>query len=205
MPEEESAEIPVNSEMMKGKEETEGVEPCREEEYAKLRQQLESKEQENKSLLDKYLRIYADFENYKKRVSRDLEESNKYANERLLKEFLSVVDNLERAIFHTKDLREPTRILEGLELILKQCLEVMGKSGVSSFESHLQPFDPSKHEAMSEMQSDDHEDGTVIEEIQRGYRLNDRILRPAMVIVSRKKVSGEKENAEDSPEQDQTN
>jgi molecular chaperone GrpE len=81
----------------------------------------------------------------------------------------------------------------------------MGKSGVSSFESHLQPFDPSKHEAMSEMQSDDHEDGTVIEEIQRGYRLNDRILRPAMVIVSRKKVSGEKENAEDSPEQDQTN
>jgi len=205
MPEEESAEIPVNSEMMKGKEETEGVEPGREEEYAKLRQQLESKEQENKSLLDKYLRIYADFENYKKRVSRDLEESNKYANERLLKEFLSVVDNLERAIFHTKDLREPTRILEGLELILKQCLEVMGKFGVSSFESHLQPFDPSKHEAMSEMQSDDHEDGTVIEEIQRGYRLNDRILRPAMVIVSRKKVSGEKANAEDSPEQDQTN
>ena len=170
-----------------------------------MRQQLESKEQENKSLLDKYLRIYADFENYKKRVSRDLEESNKYANERLLKEFLSVVDNLGRAIFHTKDLREPTRILEGLELILKQCLEVMGKFGVSSFESHLQPFDPSKHEAMSEMQSDDHEDGTVIEEIQRGYRLNDRILRPAMVIVSRKKVSEEKANAEDSPEQDQTN
>ena len=200
MTEEEGAEIPLDPDVIMDREETEGTKPSTEEENAQLRQQLESKEQENKSLLDKYLRVYAEFENYKKRVARDLDESNKYANERLLKEFLSVVDNLERAIFHTKDLREPTKILEGLELILKQCLEVMEKFGVSSFECQLQSFDPSKHEAMGEIESDEHKDGMVIEEIQRGYRLNDRILRPAMVIVSRKKVSGEKANPEDAPE-----
>ncbi len=156
-------------------------------EIAQLRQQLESKEQEIKVQQDKYLRIYAEFENYKKRAVRDQEEFSKYANERLLKELLPVVDNLERAIFHTKDTKEPGKILEGLELILKQCLEVIGKLGVTGFESHLQPFDPSKHQAIGQMESEEHEEGTVIEEIQRGYRISDRILRPALVIVSKKK------------------
>ncbi len=156
-------------------------------EIAQLRQQLKSKEQEIKGQQDKYLRMYAEFENYKKRAVRDQEEFSKYANERLLKELLPVVDNLERAIAHTKDIKEPTKILEGLELILKQCLEAMSKFGVTGFESHLQPFDPSKHQAIGQMESGEHEEGIVIEEIQRGYRFNDRILRPALVIVSKRK------------------
>ncbi len=156
-------------------------------ETAQLRQQLESKEQEIKGLQDKHLRLYAEFENYKKRAARDQEEFSKYANERLLKELLPVVDNLERAIFHIKDAEEPIKILEGLELILKQCLEVMGKFGVTAFESHLQPFDPTKHQAIGQMETEELEEETVIEEIQKGYRLNDRILRPALVMVSKKK------------------
>jgi molecular chaperone GrpE len=156
-------------------------------ETAQLRQQLESKEQEIKGLQDKHLRLYAEFENYKKRAARDQEGFSKYANERLLKELLPVVDNLERAIFHTKDAEEPIKILEGLELILKQCLEVMGKFGVTAFESHLQPFDPTKHQAIGQMETEELEEETVIEEIQKGYRLNDRILRPALVMVSKKK------------------
>ncbi len=166
-------------------------------EIAQLHQQLESKEQEIKSQQDKYMRLYAEFENYKKRAARDQEEFSKYANERFLKELLPVVDNLERAIVHTKDTKEPGKILEGLELILKQCLEVMGKLGVTGFESHLQPFDPTKHQAIGQMESEEHEEGTVIEEIQRGYRLNDRILRPALVIVSKKK---NKEDSATSPQ-----
>jgi len=186
-------------------------------EIAQLRQQLESKEQEIKGLQDKHLRLYAEFENYKKWAARDQEEFSKYANERLLKELLPVVDNLERAIFHSKkgsyqaspgaaagaggiggataphgppgnnDAEEPIKILEGLELILKQCLEVMGKFGVTAFESHLQPFDPTKHQAIGQMETEELEEETVIEEIQKGYRLNDRILRPALVMVSKKK------------------
>jgi len=161
-----------------------------EEELVQLRQQLESKDQENKGLQDKYIRLYAEFENYKKRSARDLEETTKFANERLLKEFLAVVDNLERAIFHAKNHRDSARdfekIFEGLELILKQCLEMMGKFGVTPFESYLHPFDPSKHQAMAQRESDEHESGTVIEEIQKGYRFHDRILRPALVVVSKK-------------------
>jgi molecular chaperone GrpE len=156
-------------------------------EIAQLRQQLESKERDITNQQDKYLRICAEFENYKKRAARDQEELSKYANERLLKELLPVVDNLERAIVHTKNSEVSGKILEGLELILKQFLEVMGKLGVTGFESHLQPFDPTKHQAIGQMESDEHEEGTVIEEIQRGYRLNDRILRPALVMVSKKK------------------
>jgi molecular chaperone GrpE len=186
-------------------------------EIAQLRQQLESKEQEIKAQQDKYLRLYAEFENYKKRAARDQEEFSKYANERLLKELLPVVDNLERAIAHTRkgslqvspgaaagaggiggataphglpghtNIKDPGKFLEGLGLILKQCLDVMGKFGVTGFESHLQPFDPTKHQAIGQVESEEHEDGTVIEEIQKGYRLNDRILRPALVMVSKKK------------------
>jgi len=168
---------------------------------AQLRQQLESKEQENKILQDKYLRLYAEFENYKKRVARDQEEYAKYANERLLKELLPVVDNLERAIFHSKEVQEPSKILEGLELILKQCLEVMGKFGMNSIQSHLQPFDPARHQALGQMESNEYEEGTVIEEVQKGYRFNDRILRPALVIVSKRVKKEEISISEDSPEE----
>jgi molecular chaperone GrpE len=164
-------------------------------EIDQLRQQLESKEQDIKNQQDKYLRMYAEFENYKKRAARDQEEFSKYANERLLKELLPVVDNLERAIVHTKDTKEPEKILEGLELILKQFLEAIGKFGVTGFESILQPFDPTKHQAIGQTESEEHEEGTVIEEIERGYRLNDRILRPALVIVSKRKNKGDKDNA----------
>jgi molecular chaperone GrpE len=153
---------------------------------AKLREQLDSKEQENKNLQDKYVRLYAEFENFKKRASRDQEEYTKHANERLLKELLPVLDNLERAIYHAKEVQDSPKILAGLELVLKQFLEVMNKFGVSPFESYLKPFDPSKHQAIGQTDSDEHENGTVVEEVQRGYRFNDRILRPALVMVSKK-------------------
>ena len=156
------------------------------EEVLRLREQLEAAEQECRSSQDNCLRAYAELENYKKRVAKDQGDLIKYANERLLKEILPVVDNLERAIFHTKDTKEPEKILEGLELILKQSQEVLAKSEVTAFDSRLMPFDPSLHQAMGQVESDEHEEGTVIEEIQKGYRLNDRVLRPAMVMISKK-------------------
>lgn len=206
MSQEEKQENPQVSEEIQKTEQTQPRPSSMEEELVQLRQQLESKEQENKRLQDKYIRLYAEFENYKKRSARDLEETTRFANERLLKEFLTVVDNLERAIFHTKDHRDSARdfekILEGLELIHKQCLEVMGKFGVTPFESYLQPFDPSQHQAMAQRESDEHETGTVIEEIQKGYRFHDRVLRPALVVVS-KKMDSMTTGTEDKPEDEE--
>jgi molecular chaperone GrpE len=172
---EEGAEIPINIGPDEIEKEPELKQPPKAEEVDPFRQQLEAS-------------IYAEFENYKKRSARDLEEVQKYANERLLRELLPVVDNLERAIFHAKEFKESTKILEGLELVLKQSLEVLGKFGVNGFESYLKPFDPAVHQAMGEIESEEHEGGLVIQEIQKGYRLNDRILRPAMVLISRKKA-----------------
>lgn len=162
---------------------------------ADIEKQLEEKTREAQDFQDRYLRTYAELENYKKRVAKDQEDLIKYSNEKLLKEILPVVDNLERAIFHAREAKQDAKdadkdqdkILEGLGLILKQFLEALSKFGAVPFDSRLKPFDPTVHQALGQMPSDEHEEGMVVEEIQKGYFLNDRVLRPALVMVSKRK------------------
>ncbi len=118
----------------------------------------------------------------------------KFSNERLLKEILPIVDNFERAMLHSKDTQETEKIQEGLELVHKQLLDVLSKFGVSTFESQLKPFDPTIHQALGQLESNEHEEGIVVEEIQKGYRLNDRVLRAALVMVSKKQQIHDTEN-----------
>ena len=146
---------------------------------------LEAKEEEAKETYDRLLRVTADFENYKKRSSREMEDFRKYANQSLLKEMLSVVDNLELAINSSnEDKNADKNLIEGLNLTLNEILRVFEKFNVTPIEAQGQTFDPAYHEAVMREETDDYTENTVISEFQKGYLIHDRLLRPAMVVVA---------------------
>ncbi|MFQ5780720.1 MAG: nucleotide exchange factor GrpE [Nitrospiria bacterium] len=170
-----------------------------EERIARLQTEIEKKNQAAKEAHERYLRALADHENYKKRVRKEQFEQAKFSNERLLKEILPVIDNLERALSHSKEVKETKKIVEGVKLIHKQLLSVLEKFDVRPIESLNKPFDPFHHQSVGQVDSDESseiEDNHVIEERQKGYFLNERVLRPALVIVSKKNVSSEVEEKE---------
>ena len=136
---------------------------------------------------DKYVRLAAEFENYKRRAQRDQSDAIRYANESLLKNLLSTIDNLERAIQCGKDAGASGSLLEGVELTHKQFLETVEKLGVRQVSSTGNLFDPNMHQAVAQVESETTEPNTVVEEFQKGYFLHDRILRPAMVTVAKEK------------------
>jgi molecular chaperone GrpE len=154
-------------------------------EIGELKKRLEEKEKEAKENYDRLLRTAADFENYKKRANKEKEEWTKFANEDLLKAILPFVDNLERAINHAQKVMDTGVLIEGVRLTIQQLHQSLNKFGLSSFESVGKPFDPAMHEAMLVVETDKHEPNQVVEEFQRGYLLNDRLLRPATVSVSK--------------------
>jgi len=135
---------------------------------------------------DRYVRLYAEFENYKKRTGRENDDFRRYANEAVLKEMLPVLDNLERAVAHTREAEQGIeKLLEGVELIVKQFGEVLAKFGVSPIPAQGLPFDPAVHQAVSQQETADAPDGSVLSELQRGFFYRERVLRPAMVVVAR--------------------
>ena len=152
----------------------------------KKKRSLAKKTKESGDNYDRLLRMAAEFDNYKKRSTREREEYIKYANEALIKELLPVVDSCERAISSAKTTEEIEALVEGVELIFKQLHSVLEKRGVSYIEALDKPFDPNYHEAVMTASDSDREDNTVVEELQRGYILNDRVIRPSMVKVTKK-------------------
>jgi molecular chaperone GrpE len=149
-----------------------------------VREELEGARKEASEKQDQYLRVMAEFENFKKRVQKESTESRKYANEELLKAMLPVIDNLERALEHGDNDAEDDPMVEGLRMVQKQFLETLTKFGVSQVEALGKPFDPNFHEAMMQVATNDSPPNTVVTEIARGYLYNDRLIRPAMVGVS---------------------
>lgn len=141
-------------------------------------------EDELKSERDRYLRLAAEFENYKKRVQRDLEDYRKYANERLLKELLPVLDNLQRALQHGRHGGNASGVLQGVELVSKKLEEVFSRFGLRPIASVGLPFDPAVHQAVATVESRGQAPNTVVEEYEKGYYLHDRVLRPATVTVT---------------------
>ena len=146
---------------------------------------LEQKEAEIQSLKDKLLRQAADMENTRKRLERDRTEAIAYANESLIRELLAVVDNLERAIQHAEHDTEKQTLLEGVKMTHKHFLDTLARFGCRPFESQGKDFDPCFHEAILQQESEEHPANTVIQEFQKGYTLHDRLLRPALVAVSK--------------------
>ncbi len=159
---------------------------------------------ELKILEEKYKRLSADFENYRKRSAREKQETLDFGNAQKLKELLFVVDNIERAIEHSEESHgEKTdfiAFLDGIKLVHAQFLSSLENFGVTAIDSGAgTSFDPSYHEAIYKEHSEIHESGVIISEAQKGYLLNGRLLRPSMVSVSQ---GAEKPSGEDSEEED---
>jgi molecular chaperone GrpE len=157
---------------------------------------LAEKTEECKTLNDRYLRLAAEFENYKRLAQRDQRDQIRFGNEQLLKELLPVVDNMERAIKAAQDNGGNPALVQGVDLTLKQLSAALGKFGVQAVEAVGRAFDPSAHQAVAHVPSETVPSNHVVDEFQKGYRLHDRILRAAMVSVSSGPTNT---NAQDSP------
>ncbi len=156
-----------------------------------LPSEFEAKENELQAMNDKYLRLAADFENYKRRAQRDQGDTVRFANEKLLKDLIPTVDNLERALQCSKEQSDTEGLLQGVELTYKQFLDTLEKCGVKQVTSVGEPFDPAKHQAVGQVESSTMAENCVVDEYQKGYFLQDRILRPAMVTVAKAETSGD--------------
>jgi molecular chaperone GrpE len=161
------------------------VQPVAEAASAAAEQELVASRDEAARNRDLYLRTLADLENYRKRVQREKEDLSRFATENLLRELLPVLDNLERAIEHARGDQEGDGILQGVEMTLGQFAKVLERSGVKPVAAVGEPFDTARHEAMGHEESDAHPPQTVVRELQKGYLLNDRLLRPAMVLLAK--------------------
>jgi molecular chaperone GrpE len=148
-----------------------------------LEEALAQKTAEASANWDKYLRERADLENYRKRVQREKEELLKFGNESLLLEILPAVDSMEMALSHTTE-DSASAVIEGVNLTLTMLVSVLKKFGVSPIESKGKPFDPAFHQAMTQVESAECAPNTIIDEFQKGYMLNDRLLRAALVSVA---------------------
>jgi len=169
------------------------VEPPDEKDPVKeLEEKLAAAEKEKKDNWDRYLRSAADLENLRKRQKRELEDAKFDTKNKVLKEMLPVVDNLERAIEHAVAGAggEKNPIVEGVQLVLRQFTTAFERLDVNAIDALGQPFDPNLHEAISQQESDQPA-GTVTQVLQRGYRAGDRLLRPALVVVAKAKAQAE--------------
>jgi len=150
-----------------------------------LRAKIEQLEADAKDASNRYLRLAADFDNYKKRIRQDQSETIQFANADLIEKLLPVVDNFHRVI-ESAPAEVDDAWLKGIQLTLQQLDELLASQGVSSIEAVGKPFDPTLHEAIGHEDSDEHAEDTVVSEVRKGYRLNDRVVRPALVRVARR-------------------
>lgn len=150
-----------------------------------LMQRLQEKEKEAAENYDKYVRAVAELENYKKRAVRDRADSLKYGQENLIRDILPLVDNLDRAMEHACNSNDFEAFKAGLQLIQNQLNGCLGKQGVEPIQAIGRDFDPNVHEAVLQMESPEHGHNQVVEEFEKGYLLNGRLLRPSKVSVCR--------------------
>lgn len=165
-----------------------------------LARELEEAKKVAATNFDKYLRLQAEFDNYKKRLAKEQADSLRYAQTPLLRDLLAVQDNLERALEHARSdaANGAEAITSGVEMVAKTLREIFERHGMTRIEALGQPFDPNLHEAMGVVETFEVPENQVLEECQAGYLLHDRIVRPAMVIVS-KRAQGE---AQEPPSQE---
>jgi molecular chaperone GrpE len=148
-------------------------------------QKLAEAQAEAGRLRDQLLRTAADFDNFRKRSRRDESDALRRGREALLKDLLPVFDNLERAVQHADSATEVKPVVDGLRMVLKQFVDTIDKVQVKRIQAVGQPFDPSKHEAIQQLESKDVPAGVVMHEVQTGYTIGDALLRAAMVVVSK--------------------
>ncbi|MGH2318188.1 nucleotide exchange factor GrpE [Planococcus sp. SE5232] len=146
-------------------------------ETEELRKQLEAEQ-------NKYLRLLADYDNFKRRTQIDKEMANKFRSQSLLSDILPVLDNFERALSLQTTSEESASLLKGVEMVQKSLIEAVNREGLEEIKAVGEPFDPNFHQAVMQEKDDSAEEGTVLQELQKGYVLKGRVLRPAMVKVN---------------------
>lgn len=146
-------------------------------EVDKLKEELENEQ-------NKYLRLLADYENYKRRVVKDREEAEKFRSKALLSDLLPVLDNFERALASEDENENNKSLLKGVRMVYNTLLEAVKREGLEEVKSVGEPFDPNIHQAVMQEKDESQEPGTVLQELQKGYTLKGRVLRPAMVKVN---------------------
>ncbi|MGQ9630083.1 MAG: nucleotide exchange factor GrpE [bacterium] len=151
----------------------------------KLKEEIERLTEERDGYYDRLLRVAAEFDNYKKRMEKERADIIRYANVDLIQELLPVLDNLERALSSAKESHSVESLIQGVEITLKQFLTILGKYGLEKIEAEGQKFDPNVHEAMMVEESEEHGENVIIEELQRGYKIGDRVVRPSLVKVAK--------------------
>jgi molecular chaperone GrpE len=134
---------------------------------------------------ERYLRTQADFDNFRRRSRVEKEDFAKYASSKLVEQLLPVLDNFERAVAASKDSKDLDSLLKGIDMIQRQLGQTLEQEGLKAMEAVGEAFNPEFHQAVMQVESDEHEEGIVVEELQKGYVFKDKVLRPAMVKVSK--------------------
>jgi molecular chaperone GrpE len=132
----------------------------------------------------RYLRAQADFDNFRRRARQEKEDFAKYASLKVIEQLLPVVDNFERALASSKDTKDFDALVKGLDMTFRQLDQLLVQEGLTAIDTVGQPFNPEYHQAIMQVESEEHENGIVVEEVQKGYLLKDKVVRPAMVKVS---------------------
>jgi molecular chaperone GrpE len=170
----------------------------KEHEIADLKEQLEAEKKRSEDCRTRLMYLQADFENLKKRCDRQIHEASQYSNERIVVQLLEVVDELELAVKTAKTTNLAITLIEGVQMTLKRLRKVLEQEGVSPIESEGTPFDPSKHNAVATVERDDVDGCVVLEEVRKGYIMNDKVIRPCIAKVSVKPSSSESQNKEEN-------
>jgi molecular chaperone GrpE len=150
-----------------------------------LKERLAKSEEQAKELEDRLLRLAAEFDNYKKRMAKEFSYLIKNANENLILQLLDTLDNFQRALDSAKTSDDYDSFHKGVELIYTHMKEILTKEGLKEIEALGKPFDPNFHEAVTQAESDKYGEGIIMDEISKGYMLNDRLLRASKVVVSK--------------------
>lgn len=140
--------------------------------------------QEAEENYNRYLRVQADFDNFRKRTRKEREDLLKYASQPLIESLLPAVDNLERALAAGQGSDDAESLMKGVDMVFRHIKQILEQEGLQAIEAEGKPFDPQYHQAVMQEESADHESGIVIQELQKGYVLKDRVIRPSMVKVS---------------------
>ena len=156
-----------------------------EQEMTKMQQELEGAKSETEAATDAMLRLAAELDNYKKRTVKERESLIKYATQDIIQELLPILDNFERAIESASKTKDFNSFLEGVKMIFKQMYDALEKKGVNKIDAVGKAFDPNIHEAVMQLTSEEYPENVIVEELQPGYTLHDRVIRPSMVVVSR--------------------
>ena len=176
----------VVEETVENQETTETEEEVVEEKRAEelLQEKVDKLEEELKQSEDKYLRLYAEFENFKRRKNKEIETNNVYKSQKVITEILPSLDNLERALQVESDNEEIKSLLKGVEMVYEGLLNVLKSEGVELIETENAQFDPNYHHAVMQEEDSEKESGAILDTFQKGYKLKDRVIRPAMVKVN---------------------